>query len=320
MSEALFLSHRALVTSHSSAPSSWLSDLHKRLPLINGEKLFSKQICTFSSSSCNPLEATILTKRSQSLFPWFARRSSSVEITTISCSTKPVNYAEVLPLLLLASLATPVFLVWLPPAIQAFVIGSIAPLVSSCATTAEAWTKLQTTLASRSWTRMLGLLFSLMAFKQEGSTVVDDLQHIKLIIDDLTLIYHSFSDEEVLVHTLNGLSSEFKELTAARAHDSLISFEELYNKLTNYETYLKHDAKLPGPPITAQFNQTSKRHNRKYNKNASKGVANFPTTSMSNHPSLPPPYPLVPQPSSEYFILTTSSSSCISATGHLPVV
>ncbi|RWV85925.1 hypothetical protein GW17_00052233 [Ensete ventricosum] len=332
----LFLSHRALVTSHSSAPSSWSSDLHKRLPLINGEKLFSKQICTFSSSSCNPLEATILTKQSQSLFPWFARRSSSVEITTISCSTPPVNYAEVLPLLLLASLATPVFLVWLPPgyidgslscppalvhvpgepnpvpnstyklwlhqdrlilqAIQAFVIGSIAPLVSSCATAVEVWTKLQTTLASRSRTRMLGLLSNLMAFKQEGSTVADNLQHIKLMIDDLTLIYHSLSNEEVLIYMLNGLSSKFKELAASlRARDSPISFEELYNKLTDYETYLKHDAKLlgplPGPPITAQFNQTSKRHNRKYNKNASKGVANFPTTSMSNHSSLPPPYP-----------------------------
>ncbi|RWW53218.1 hypothetical protein BHE74_00040312 [Ensete ventricosum] len=131
-------------------------------------------------------------------------------------------------------------------AIQASVTGSITPLVSSCATAAEAWTKLQTTLASRSRTRMLGLLSSLMTFKQEGSTIADYIQHMKLMIDDLALIGQTLSDEEVLVHTFNGLSSEFKELTVAlRTCDSLISLEEPYDKLTDYKTYLKRDAKQP---------------------------------------------------------------------------
>ncbi|RWW37438.1 hypothetical protein BHE74_00057448 [Ensete ventricosum] len=124
--------------------------------------------------------------------------------------------------------------------------------------------QITTILGNRSCTHMLGLFSSLMKLKQEGSTIVNYLQHIKMIIDDLTLIGHSLTDEEVLVHMLNGLSTEFKELVAAfRAHDSPISFEELYDKLTDYEAYLKHDDRLPGlvpgPPITAQFNQKSKR-------------------------------------------------------------
>ncbi|RRT70216.1 hypothetical protein B296_00020119 [Ensete ventricosum] len=102
---------------------------------------------------------------------------------------------------------------------------------------------------------MFGLLSSLMNFKQEGSTIVDYLQHIKMIIDDLALICHSLTNEEVLVHTLNG----FKELALAlRARDSPISFEELYDKLIDYEAYLKHDDRLLGPVlgplIVAQFN------------------------------------------------------------------
>ncbi|RRT49323.1 hypothetical protein B296_00052488, partial [Ensete ventricosum] len=169
---------------------------------------------------------------------------------------------------------SPVILTIVRPIIQAFVVGSIAPLVSSYATVVEALTKLQTTLANRSRTCTFGLLFILMNLKQEGSTVVDYLQRIKMIIDDLALIGHFLTDEEVLVHTLNGLSVEFKELAATlQAHDSPISFEELYNKLTYYEAYLKHVDKLseplPGPPIRAQFNQKSKTQNRKYNKNTS---------------------------------------------------
>ncbi|RWV78157.1 hypothetical protein GW17_00060919, partial [Ensete ventricosum] len=140
---------------------------------------------------------------------------------------------------------------------------------------------------------MLGLLSSLMSLKQEGSTIADYLQHIKMIIGDLALIGHSLTDEEVLVHTLNGLSPEFKELAAAlRARDSPVCFEELYDKLTDYEAYLKRANRLsdslPGPPITAQFNQKSNRQNHKYRKNASKGVTNFFPTSTGPSPSPPP--------------------------------
>ena len=59
---------------------------------------------------------------------------------------------------------------------------------------------------------------------------------IKSIIDDLALIDHPMSDEEIITHTLNGLQDEFQELTAdVRVHDSTISFEDLYEKLLDEE-------------------------------------------------------------------------------------
>ncbi|RWW64580.1 hypothetical protein BHE74_00028187 [Ensete ventricosum] len=67
------------------------------------------------------------------------------------------------------------------------------------------------------------------------------------------LIGHNLSDDEIVVHTLNGLGVEYKELAATiRARDSSLSFEEMYDKLTDYETYLKRKDRAPGPPITTQ--------------------------------------------------------------------
>ena len=82
---------------------------------------------------------------------------------------------------------------------------------------------------------------------------------IKGIVDDLALIGHPMSDEEIISHTLNGLQDEFKELTAAiRVRDSTISFEDLYDKLLDEEMIQKRgDTKKPKAAITAQFTQTS---------------------------------------------------------------
>ena len=42
-----------------------------------------------------------------------------------------------------------------------------------------------------------------------------------------------------------------------RARDSLISFEELHDKLSDFEILKSNDTKLEQTPITAQFNQKS---------------------------------------------------------------
>ena len=89
----------------------------------------------------------------------------------------------------------------------------------------------------------------------------------------MALIGHSLCDEEIIIHTLNGLGDDYKELAAAiRAHNSLVSFEELYDKLTDYEMYLKRVNKLPRLSITAQVSYKSKRKNTQYPPNITKGI------------------------------------------------
>lgn len=99
----------------------------------------------------------------------------------------------------------------------------------------------------------------------------------------MTLICHSLGNEEVIVHTLNDIRDKYKELaTIIRALDSLMVFEELYNKLIDYEIYLKHKERITEPTITAQVSQKFKRKNNQSNKNFNKRLTKMPTRHMGN--------------------------------------
>ncbi|KAA8517225.1 hypothetical protein F0562_017523 [Nyssa sinensis] len=137
---------------------------------------------------------------------------------------------------------------------------SIVPLVSSAQTSAQAWSKLASMYANRSCTRIMGLKESLMNISRGLNPVADYLRSIKSIADDLALAGAPLDNLNLVMHTLNGLGSDFKELAAAiRARDSVISFEELYNKLVDYESFLKR-AENQSSSITAnatRFNTKS---------------------------------------------------------------
>ena len=78
---------------------------------------------------------------------------------------------------------------------------------------------------------------------------------------------------------LRGLGSKFKSFdTAIRALDSLISFEELHDKLVDYELTLKrNEAKNEKTLVTAQFNQRSN-----YNTGFEKSVESDTTQPIRN--------------------------------------
>lgn len=101
---------------------------------------------------------------------------------------------------------------------------------------------------------MIGLLDSLNKISKEGKTMAKYMQSIKSIVNDLTMIAHELNDEEITIHALNGLTSDFKELAAIIwAHDTMPTFEDLHDKLSNYETFLKRgDQKNVVHSITAQ--------------------------------------------------------------------
>ena len=97
------------------------------------------------------------------------------------------------------------------------------------------------------------------------------MQGIKNILDNLELIGHSVDDGATIIHTLNGLGPNYLPLASTiRARDTPISFEELYDKLLDYEAFLKRDeTKKGGSQITSQFNQKSyNRRGRGYQGNS----------------------------------------------------
>ncbi|KAK6142999.1 hypothetical protein DH2020_023347 [Rehmannia glutinosa] len=73
------------------------------------------------------------------------------------------------------------------------------------------------------------------------------------ISETLALVGSPMSDDELIHVALKGLGPEYKPLNASiRARDTLISFEELHDKLADFEMTLKcNEAKWDVIPITA---------------------------------------------------------------------
>uniref|UniRef100_A0A2C9VMZ8 UBN2 domain-containing protein n=1 Tax=Manihot esculenta TaxID=3983 RepID=A0A2C9VMZ8_MANES len=80
-----------------------------------------------------------------------------------------------------------------------------------------------------------------------------------LTLDELAVVGSSISNTKLIVKVLSGLKPDYRDISdVIRARDSPISFEELYDKLTYHELFIKHeDAKKPAAPITVQVAQTS---------------------------------------------------------------
>ena len=90
---------------------------------------------------------------------------------------------------------------------------------------------------------------------------------IKTVADELAIIHYQVDDDVPVIHTLNGLGSEYCEVSAAlRARENLISFHELHDMLTDYEAYLnRHTANTASSVIaTANATQKSRQPTGKY--------------------------------------------------------
>lgn len=126
------------------------------------------------------------------------------------------------------------------------IIGSLShkvvPVVRSCKTSAEAWTRLAKNYANPSSSRTMGLTEQLTLISRGSQPVVEYLATIRDIADELALIGAPVPNQYLITHTLNGVGPEFKELAAAvRARDTMISFDELHDKLVEYESFLKRE-------------------------------------------------------------------------------
>ena len=72
--------------------------------------------------------------------------------------------------------------------------------------------------------------------------MIDHLHGIKSLVDELAIINAILDDVGLVIHTLNGLGGEYKEVsTALRTCEKLIDFEDIYDLLSDIESYLKRD-------------------------------------------------------------------------------
>ncbi|TXG65452.1 hypothetical protein EZV62_006727 [Acer yangbiense] len=128
-------------------------------------------------------------------------------------------------------------------------------------------------------------LLILMKITRGTSSVTDYLRSIKSVADDLALAGAPLENLNLVMHVLNGIGTEFNPIAeAVRARDTVISFEELFDKLTEYETYLKREETQGAPvPITAnntRYNQNNNQNGKK-NYNQNRGGTNINKNNRS---------------------------------------
>ncbi|KAI5313965.1 hypothetical protein L3X38_043141 [Prunus dulcis] len=181
-------------------------------------------------------------------------------------------------------------------AILASVSPQVISLIASAKTSQEAWDKLLHLFASKARARVLGLKERLTLMRRENKPVSQYLQDVKVIADELAIIDVPLSDDDLLLYILNGVGSEFKEITAVvRSRDTSISFENLHDKLVEHEAALtRADAPVTTPVITANVTQSSQRaptnrgsrsNNYNHNRGSSSFRNNYRGSSESTSPS-----------------------------------
>ncbi|XP_019451734.1 PREDICTED: uncharacterized protein LOC109353826 [Lupinus angustifolius] len=82
-------------------------------------------------------------------------------------------------------------------------------------TSKQAKDTLKTMYASRSRIRIMALKQCITTFNKGTQPMAAYLQGIKAIVDELSIIDHPLDNTDLVIHTLNGLSSDYKEISTA---------------------------------------------------------------------------------------------------------
>ncbi|XP_061981498.1 uncharacterized protein LOC133701563 [Populus nigra] len=76
---------------------------------------------------------------------------------------------------------------------------------------------------------------------QHGNRPISEYLHtVKSLADEIALINHPISDNDLTLYILHGLGLEFHEIAALiRAREKSLVFEELHDMLVGHESYLR---------------------------------------------------------------------------------
>lgn len=106
----------------------------------------------------------------------------------------------------------------------------------------QAWDVLSKMFASKTRARIMYLKEHLSRFTKGTKSMSEYLHGIKSLSDELAVINSPLDDVYLVIHTLNGLGLEYREVSAAlRTRENPIGFEELHDLLTDFESYLQRD-------------------------------------------------------------------------------
>jgi hypothetical protein len=159
------------------------------------------------------------------------------------------------------------------------VTATVVTHLGTVKTSQQAWDILKTMYAGRSRVRVMALKQRISTFAKGTQSMAVFLQGIKAISDELSIIDNPLDNTDLVIHTLNGLGSEYKEISAAlRSRETPIEFAELHEKLMDFETLMQRDNSASQEPTVVTAN-TANRSKGQYqakgpNRNQSAGGQN----------------------------------------------
>ncbi|KAG5600798.1 hypothetical protein H5410_032168 [Solanum commersonii] len=167
-------------------------------------------------------------------------------------------------------------------ALVASLSSEVVPLVLSVDTSFDVWTTLHNTYARPSRARLLGLKESLSQATKGTQSMSSYLQHIKQLVTTLNSAGATLTMDDITLHVIHGLSPEYRGICdSLRTRDSPITFDELHEKLCDYEAYLCRRSAASSMPITANFVAKSNSNNSRNNKNNRQST--FQNQNASGH-------------------------------------
>lgn len=121
------------------------------------------------------------------------------------------------------------------------IVSSVAAIVVTHLDTVkgfnQAWEILRTMYDIRSRVCIIALKQRISNFKKGNQSMATYLQGIKAISDELSIIDHPLNQTDLVIHTPNGLSVEYREISVAlRSRKSHVTFVELHENLIDFET------------------------------------------------------------------------------------
>lgn len=129
---------------------------------------------------------------------------------------------------------------------------SVITMLGNVKTSKQAWDILTKMFASKTRARIMHLKERLSRFTKGSKPMSEYLHGIKALFDELAIINSPLNDDDIVIHTLNGLGTEYREITAAlRARENPIGFDDLHDVLSDFENYLKRDETPQDAPIIA---------------------------------------------------------------------
>nr|XP_004237090.1 uncharacterized protein LOC101267304 [Solanum lycopersicum] len=173
-------------------------------------------------------------------------------------------------------------------ALMASVEHTISPSVSAPDSAKSTWDALHTTYANKSQTRVFSLREHLARITKDSRSINEYIHTIWSFSDELATAGAPVSNPELIVKILRGLGPEFREISVAiRARDTPISYEELFEKLLDFELFLLHeDAKKLSSTITAVVDTSTKFNSN--NCNNCRQTNNSQQWRQNLRPSAPP--------------------------------